>query len=295
MLYSNCKVKYIELLEPVDRNFGVEFYEKSMERRKFKNLKLKLIIFAVLICIGCIFSFYQNYHIIVTEYEYKADFNCRIVQISDLHNQLFGIKQERLIDEVRECAPDIIFVTGDVVDSGHTRYENALVFFERALEIAPVYYITGNHEDWLLGDEFNNFLSKVEAMGVYYIDGKVISLENMIIAGTDGGFRVGNYNWNEDDKLKILLAHEPARYANYASVGADIVFSGHVHGGQAIIPGKGGLISPDMEFFPDLYKGEYHFGDMTMYISAGLGNSVLPLRINNYPEIVVVDIINSQS
>ena len=256
-----------------------------MGKRKSKNLKLKLIIFSILLCIGCIFCFYQNYHIIVTRYEYKADFNCRILQISDLHNQLFGKEQKRLIDEIKKCAPDIIVVTGDVVDSSHTRYEHALDFFAGAAEIAPVYYITGNHEDWLSGNEFYDFLSKVEAMGVYYIDGKVISLENMIIFGTEKGF-------GEDDRLKILLAHEPTRYANYAEAGVDIVFSGHVHGGQVIIPGKGGLISPDMEFFPKLYKGEYHFGDMTMYLSAGLGNSILPLRINNYPEIVVLDIVD---
>ena len=256
-----------------------------MERRKYQKLKLRLILLTVLLCIFFIFCFYQNYHIIVTKYEYKADFNCRIVQISDLHNQLFGKEQERLIDEIKKCAPDIIVVTGDVVDSSHTRYEHALDFFEGAAEIAPVYYITGNHEDWLSGNEFYDFLSKVEAMGVYYIDGKVISSENMIISGTEKGF-------GEDDRLKILLAHEPARYANYAEAGADIVFSGHVHGGQVIIPGKGGLISPDMEFFPKLYKGEYHFGDMTMYLSAGLGNSILPLRINNYPEIVVLDIVD---
>ena len=66
-----------------------------------------------------------------------------------------------------------------------------------------------------------------------------------------------------------------------------LLFAGHVHGGQIIIPGKGGMISPDMEFFPDLYKGEYRFGNMTMYLSAGLGNSILPVRINNYPRYVV--------
>lgn len=256
-----------------------------MERRKYQKLKVRLIVLTVLMCIFFIFCFYQNYHIIVTKYEYKADFNCRIVQISDLHNQLFGKEQERLIDEIKKCAPDIIVVTGDVVDSSHTRYEHALDFFEGAVEIAPVYYITGNHEDWISGNEFYDFLLKVEAMGVYYIDGKVISSENMIISGTEKGF-------GEDDRLKILLAHEPSRYANYAEAGVDIVFSGHVHGGQVIIPGKGGLISPDMEFFPKLYKGEYHFGDMTMYLSAGLGNSILPLRINNYPEIVVLDIVD---
>ena len=116
--------------------------------------------------------------------------------------------------------------------------------------------------------------------------------ENMIIAGTENGFRTTDYNWKDDSRLKLLLAHEPSGYDDYINTGADIVFAGHVHGGQVIIPGKGGLFSPDIELFPDLYKGEYTFGDMTMYLSAGLGNSVLPVRINNYPEVVVVDIVN---
>ena len=69
---------------------------------------------------------------------------------------------------------------------------------------------------------------------------------------------------------------------------ADLVLTGHVHGGQFIIPGKGGLVSPDFEFFPEMYEGEHRYGDMTMIISRGLGNSVIPVRINNYPEIVRV-------
>ena len=93
--------------------------------------------------------------------------------------------------------------------------------------------------------------------------------------------------------LSICLAHEPSYYKKYMELGADIVFTGHMHGGQFIIPGKGGVFSPDFGLFPELYEGEhvYDYGDgntMTMYISRGLGNSAIPLRLNNYPEIVVV-------
>lgn len=268
---------------------GILVFRHKTSEKKFCNT---VTVFTVLWCAFSIFCLYQNYHIVVTKYEYKADFDYRIVQISDLHNQFFGIKQGRLIDEIQNCTPDIIVVTGDVIDSSHTSYKLAIDFFEEVVKIAPVYYITGNHEVWLYGDKFDEFLSKAEALGVQFMDGKTQELENMIIAGTENGYSISDYKWENDNRLKILLAHEPSQYKKYLSIGADIVFSGHVHGGQMIVPGKGGLISPDMEFFPDLYKGEYHFDDMTMYISAGLGNSVLPVRINNYPEIVVLDIVN---
>ena len=181
------------------------------------------------------------------------------------------------------------------MDSSHTFYKFAIDFFEEAVKIAPVYYITGNHEVWLYGERFDEFLSEVESLGVRFMDGETESFENMIIAGTENGSRTTDYEWEDDSRLKILLAHEPSVYEDYVSTGADIVFAGHVHGGQVIIPGKGGLFSPDIELFPDLYKGEYTFSDMTMYLSAGLGNSVLPLRINNYPEIVVVDIVKEDT
>lgn len=266
---------------------GMLLFRHKIRERKFRYT---VPIFTVLWCAACIFFLYQNYHIIVTKYEYKSDFDCRIVQISDLHNQLFGMNQSRLMDEIENCNPDIIFVTGDVVDSSHTYYRFAIDFFEEAVKIAPVYYITGNHEVWLYGEKFDEFLSEVESLGVQFMDGKTESFEKMIIAGTENGFITTDYKWEDDSRLKILLAHEPSKYDDYTNTGADIVFAGHVHGGQVIIPGKGGLFSPDIDLFPDLYRGEYIFGDMTMYISAGLGNSVLPVRINNYPEIVVVDI-----
>ena len=91
-------------------------------------------------------------------------------------------------------------------------------------------------------------------------------------------------------KPVIMLAHEPQYAALYESLGADLVFTGHYHGGQIIIPGKGGLVSPEFEIFPKMYEGIHDINGMKLVISRGLGNSILPVRINNYPEIVVVKV-----
>ena len=114
---------------------------------------------------------------------------------------------------------------------------------------------------------------------------KIINIFNTV-----NDSNIVDYNWQDDKRLKLLLAHEPEYHELYKSTGADIVFTGHIHGGQIIIPGRGGLLSPDIEFFPKLYEGEHSFGDMTMYISRGMGNSLFPVRINDYPEIVLLKI-----
>ncbi|MBQ2469693.1 MAG: metallophosphoesterase, partial [Ruminococcus sp.] len=98
----------------------------------------------------------------------------------------------------------------------------------------------------------------------------------------------GAYGAFDESKPVILLAHEPQYYELYQSLGADLVLAGHYHGGQIIIPGAGGLISPEFEFFPKPYQGVTDYSDMQLVLSRGLGNSVLPVRINDYPELVVV-------
>ncbi len=267
----------------------ITFHHKT-RKPKFK---ICVPLFLILWTVFCIFSLYQNYHLVVTEYEYESDFDCTIVQISDLHNQFFGVGQKALLDEIKNADPDIIVVTGDVIDVSHTNYGLAKQFFEGAVKIAPVYYITGNHEVWLYGEKFDAFLEDIEAMGVTFLDGETAALDNMILAGTVDGREVREYNWEDETKLKLLLAHEPSNYTNYKNTGADIILAGHVHGGQVIIPGKGGLLSPDFGFFPEFYGGEYTSDNSTMIVSRGLGNSVLPVRINDYPEIVVLKIKNA--
>ncbi len=266
---------------------GMKAFHHKTKKKKFT---VTVPLFAVLLVICSVYLLYQNYHIVVTEYEYEADTQMKIVQISDLHNRLFGLKQKNLLNRIKQCEPDIIAVTGDVVDYNFTCYQFAKDFFKGAVDIAPVYYVTGNHEMWLDKAEYTDFVSEIESYGVHFMDGKTEKLDDVIIAGAANNSNVTDYNWVNDSRLKILLSHEPEKYEQYKSTGADIVLTGHIHGGQIIIPEKGGLLSPDMVFFPDMYEGEHQFGDMTMYLSRGLGNSIFPIRINNYPEIVLIKI-----
>ncbi|MBR5667571.1 MAG: DUF1294 domain-containing protein [Lachnospiraceae bacterium] len=271
------------------------FHHKTKKERFTKKVPI-FVILTLLIAAGC---FYLNLHITVTEYEYAgtdvpAELDgFKIVQVSDLHNQFFGFREGALIDRIAELSPDIIVVTGDVVDKNFTNYKLAYRFFEGAVRIAPVYYVTGNHEMWLAGDRMTKFLADIEELGVIMMDNKKVSVNGLTIIGiADEDLRRPPETLKNEDGFTICLAHEPMYHERYRALGADVTFSGHVHGGQVIIPGKGGLISPDMEFFPELYAGAHVYGEgedsMTMYISRGLGNSVLPLRINNFPELVVV-------
>ena len=264
---------------------GMKVFHHKTKKNKFRiTVPILLVIELVLI----VFFLYQNYHLVVTEYTFNSDKitdeldGYRIVQISDLHNQWFGKKQKRLLSMIEECKPDIIVVTGDAVDSNHTNYEIALDFFEGAVGISPVYYITGNHEEWLQGTEkYSDYLDKAEQMGVNYIDGKTVEVDGFELTGAVGISGVKDVS--NDNELSVVLSHEPGHYD------ADLIFAGHIHGGQFIIPGKGGLLSPDFTFFPEYYGDMYDLGSARLVVSRGLGNSLVPVRINNFPEIVVVE------
>lgn len=263
-----------------------------------KTLKPKFRAVPVFLAIQCVlagFCLYSNLHLVITPYSYqtdKTDGGYTIVQISDLHNQFFGPGQEYLLKKIRSCEPDIIAVTGDALDGYHTNWYLARRFFEGAAEIAPVYYITGNHELCLDRDKFGEFVNDIEGAGVIFADNSAFDIDGMRLIGlADDSLDDGTLSGLTDGAaFNVLLAHEPAYFDKYAAAGADLVLAGHVHGGQFIIPGKGGLVSPDFKFFPELYAGEHKLGNTTMLISRGLGNSVIPLRLNNYPEIVVVNI-----
>lgn len=269
---------------------GMRIFHHKTRKMKFYIVPLLMVLETVL----CIFCLFQNYHLVTTEYDADIGLsdNLTIVQVSDLHNQFFGIGESALLKKIGDEEPDMIVVTGDVVDSTHTSYDIALDFFEGAVKTAPVYYITGNHENRLRGSRLGDFYSKMRSLGVIFLDDTYIETEEYIIAGIADS-SLGDFNAYapfEDGKPVILLAHEPQYTSLYQSLGADLVLTGHYHGGQVIIPGKGGLISPEFEFFPELYEGMHDMGGMKLIISRGLGNSIAPVRINDYPELVVVKV-----
>jgi len=160
------------------------------------------------------------------------------------------------------------------------------------VDIAPVFYITGNHEARLQGERFDSFLSQIGSYGVVCLDDAYTDYGGYILAGiADSSLDDFTAYGAFDDSIPvIMLGHEPGYSALYQSLGADLVLTGHIHGGQFIIPDKGGMLSPDFEIFPELYEGVHEFGNMKLIISRGLGNSIVPVRINNYPELVVVKV-----
>ena len=270
---------------------GMKVFHHKTLKPKFAVTVPLLMVLELVICGFCLF---QNYRLTTTTYDVDLGLSddVKIVQVSDLHNQFFGINQSVLLKNIEACDPDIIVVTGDIVDSTHTSYSIALDFVEGAVKIAPVYYVTGNHEDRLHGDKLDKFYSDMRDLGVIFLDDTYVDMGSYCLAGiADSSLESFDaYPAFGDEKPVVMLAHEPDYVSLYQSLGADLVLTGHVHGGQIIIPGKGGVLSPDFTFFPELYEGMHSYDSMTLIVSRGLGNSVAPVRINNYPELVVINV-----
>ena len=267
--------------------------------------KKKIIITVILLALLAVFCWFQNNYITVSEYTYETEKISAendgfiIVHISDLHNKTFGKNQKRLLNKVADCLPDIILVTGDIAGRRDTEFSNAETFIKEAVKLAPVYYVTGNHEEDLLEGEFNELISGIEAAGAMWLDDELTEVligsgkDRLNIAGISNGSLTGpvaqKLSENADhSQLTMLLAHQPQLLDYYAAQGYDMVFSGHAHGGQMRLPFIGGIIAPGQGFFPE-YTEEAHVKDnTTMYISRGLGNSICPLRLFNCPEVVCV-------
>lgn len=275
--------------------------------KKFLKMKLNkrniVLIFLVLLIPFC---YWQNNGLMVTQYDYISDKitedldGYKIVQVSDLHNKRFGANNEKLLEVIKNQKPDIIVVTGDLIDSNHTNIKAAIEFMESVVTVAPVYYITGNHEEWLNTEEKEQLMRQIDQVGVKIIDDKSILLGNgkgffYLLGLADKSLLSDKLmqmtkELNVEQQLVILLAHEPQYIGYYSSTKVDLVLTGHAHGGQFRIPFIGGLVAPDQGFFPYYTEGVHTEGRTTMVISRGLGNSIIPFRLFNRPEIVCVQL-----
>ncbi len=227
----------------------------------------------------------------------------KIAQISDLHNAKFGRDNNVLIQMLEEQKPDIIVITGDMADSNHTDVDVAIEFARRAVAIAPCYYVTGNHEGWL-EKEYERLEEGLITAGVTVMHDETVTLEKdgesiQLIGVDDPTFRyyfggapfASQLKKLKDDRaFTVLLSHRPELFKTYVNGEFDIVFSGHAHGGQVRIPFVGGVIAPQQGFFPEFDAGAYTEGTTTMVVSRGIGNSVVPVRVNNRPEVIVVEL-----
>ena len=271
---------------------------------KSLNKRQKILIVAGVFALCFIlWVIWGNLSLQVTQYSITSDRipesfdHFRIVQISDLHNAQFGTNNERLMEKIRAQKPDIIVITGDIVDSRRTNLSVALSFAEQAVQIAPTYYVPGNHEGRL---NYISISKSLQNVGVIPLLDKRISLtrqgEEIALLGLiDDNCRPKGTTedalislMEETDGYTLLLAHRPTFFDDYVASGADLVLTGHVHGGQFRLPFIGGLYTPGQGLFPKYDAGLFTEGQTNMIISRGLGNSAFPFRINNRPEIVVV-------
>ena len=215
----------------------------------------------------------------------------RIAHVSDLHNAEMGRDNEKLLALLRQAQPDIIAITGDLVDSRSTDVTVALDFVKKTVEIAPCYYITGNHEARLSHELYQQLTDGLTAAGV-----TVLSDEAVLLTREGETISVVGHAWGTASRLErisdfqgytVLLSHAPEDVALYAAAGFDLVFSGHAHGGQFRLPLVGGLFAPGQGFFPAYDAGLYTVENTNMIVSRGIGNSLFPLRFNNRPEVVL--------
>lgn len=229
----------------------------------------------------------------------------KIAHISDLHNTEIGTDNEKLLMLIEGTAPDIIVITGDVIDSRRTDIDVSASFVEKAMEIAPCYYVTGNHEQRI--DEYYKLKKAMKEAGVTVLDNKKMKIDReasyITVAGVDDPMFVMDPHTEEpymvmeealgqllsnDDGYTILLSHRPELMDIYVQSAVDLVLTGHAHGGQIKLPFIGGVISPGEGFFPEYYEGIHKDAETQMVISRGIGNSLFPLRINNRPEVGLV-------
>lgn len=230
----------------------------------------------------------------------------RIAQVSDLHNAELGKDNNKLIEKLNECEPDIIVLTGDLIDSNHTNLEVALSFARQAVKIAPCYFVTGNHEAWV-GSQYEELKTSLENAGVTVLQDEAIELNYgdeciQLIGLNDPDFSERDSFLSEsilETKLSqvnisngftILLSHRPEHFNVYQNKNIDLVLSGHAHGGQFRLPFLGGVIAPNQGLFPKYDAGTYTENGTTMIVSRGIGNSIIPFRVNNRPEIVLVEL-----
>ena len=272
--------------------------------------KLKLIILLiVLLLLITLLVILENNMVELNSYTVSSSklpkgFNLKIAQISDFHNCKLG---KEALEQLKKSSPDIIVITGDLIDSRKTKPDIALDFIKEVIQIAPCYYVSGNHEA-RIKSEYENFKSQMLECGVIVLENeatiiKVNETEINLIGLADPRF-----SYDSDSKGKaceeiskslkplinekmynLVLCHRPEAFGEYVKNGVDLALTGHAHGGQIIIFGIG-AVAPNQGIFPKYIKGIYENNGTKMIVSRGIGNSLFPFRLNNRPEIVEINL-----
>ena len=288
-----------------------------------KNKRLLFLIAVVLAAaaILCGISVYRCATVLTTvRYELETELTepIRIVQLTDLHGKIFGENNDELIRMVVEAEPDMIMMTGDMLDRSDDNADIVCDLIRALTEIAPVYYGYGNHEYQWMNNHGESLTPVLEAAGTIVLD---VAYMDLTFKGQD--LRIGGYHsyyrqphmftvtekekqrqlefckdFEDTERFKILLSHIPSAWLDWGYIDkfpVDLVLSGHYHGGQIRIPLLGGIYAPEAGLFPDYTEGIYVGTQATCVLSTGLGASPGIPRFNNLPQITVVDLIPTAS
>lgn len=275
--------------------------------RFFICIFLIFIVFLLYVCA-------ENRTLIVRRYKINTDNKSgqepiKIVQISDIHKRKYSNDWDRIVMRVQELYPDMIFITGDLVSRTETSLISAEVLLKKLCGICPVYCSKGNHELDLSADMMEKYRKMMKNAGAVFLendstvcekDGRKINiygadLKKSVYKNENGGYAALDRITSDEltqslgDAKKgfnILLAHNPFFFEEYAKWGADLTFSGHVHGGAVYVPFIGGILSPERKFFPKYTKGLYKNNGKYMLVSTGIGK----LRVFNPPEILYAEL-----
>ena len=280
---------------------------------------MKVLLIALLIIFVLImFFYYENNVLEITPFKIKCNIknNIRIIHLSDIHSKEFGINNKRLIRKINKFKPDLIVVTGDLINMDGKNTEKMISFLIELKFITKVYYILGNHEHRLKNlDEIINKLNRsginvlINEIGTVVIKGNKINIlgldENQASREDYKKRKQGIYEYKDygylfnklelKDGIKVVLSHYPENFSligdlSYKNYSFDLMLSGHAHGGQFRFPFIGGLYAPGQGVFPKYSGGLYKEGNI-LIVSRGLGPSRFPIRLFNRPEIVVIDIV----
>ena len=210
----------------------------------------------------------------------KVKNEIKITQISDFHSNVIS-NLEDVLGNIKEFKPDLIFLTGDMIDyPTEKKIERTMYFLEKLNELGiKTYFVSGNHEE--VSNESEVFYQKIKKLGIKKLDNDGEFLE----IGDNRVYVYGVSYWGMDldkfkpaDSINLILAHFSKNIRDNYDPRMDIIFSGHTHGGQVRAPFVGALVAPGEGYFPDFDSGLYNYKDSQIYVSSGLGNTFLPLR-----------------
>lgn len=280
---------------------------------KKKKLTIILVSIALILLSFIIYVLWANKAVTVNKITVESSHipksydGFRIAHVSDLHNDEFGKDNKKLLSLIESSNPHIIAITGDLIDSHTPDVKLSVDFSEKAQQIAPCFYVNGNHEQ-RVPEEYEVLKKSLEEIGVVILENKAVPFEFKgetinIIGVSDPGFET-DYLFGDtkavmrknleplicEESFNLLLSHRPELFEVYADLKVDLALTGHAHGGQFRLPFVGGLYAPNQWFFPEYDSGLYTEGDTNMIVSRGVGNSLFPLRLFNRPEVVLVEL-----